>query len=84
VNHRPQLPRRTRGKRARAKSSYEFFIRYKYLPLSTEEGSENPSWQPWSIARRLTALRDYCSLPEVVETLGDDFYVEEPDGSEGD
>lgn len=84
VNHRPQLPRRTRGRRARAKSSYEFFIQYKYLPLSTEEGSENPSWQPWSIARRLTALRDYCSLPEVVETLGDDFYVEEPDGSEGD
>ena len=80
INHRPRLPRRARGRRARPKSSYEFLIKYKYLPLSTEEGSENPSWQPWSIARHLTALNDYCSLPEVSDALGDDCYVEEPDG----
>jgi hypothetical protein len=45
--------------------------------LSSEEGSENPSWQPWSFVRHLTALRDYCSLPLVENALGDDFYVEE-------
>ena len=80
-DHRPHFVRRARGKRARAKSSYEFLILYKYLPLSTDEGSENPAWQPWSFARHLTALRDYCAKPEVLEALGDDFYVEEQDGS---
>ncbi len=74
---RPQLPRRQRGRRARPKREYEFLVRYKYLPLSSEEGSENPSWQPWSFVRHLTALRDYCSLPLVENALGDDFYVEE-------
>jgi hypothetical protein len=53
VNHRPHLPRRAPGRRTRAKSGYEFLISYKYLPVSTEEGSENPSWQPWSYARHL-------------------------------
>ena len=77
VNHRPQLPRRQRGRRARPKRDYEFLVRYKYLPLSSEEGSENPSWQPWSFVRHLTALRDYCSSPLVRNVLGDDFYVEE-------
>ena len=76
VDHRPHLPRRAPGRRLRPKSGYEFLVRYKYLPLSTEEGSENPSWQPWSYTRHLTALRDYCSLPAVVTDLGRDFYVE--------
>ena len=75
-NHRPRLPRRAPSRRVRAKSGYEFLIRYKYLPLSTEEGSENPSWQPWSYARHLTALRDYCLQPAVSVELGRDFYVE--------
>ena len=82
MNHRPHLPRRAPGKRTRAKSGYEFLISYKYLPVSTEEGSENPSWQPWSYARHLTALRDYCLLPAVVGELGRDFYVESNDGLE--
>ena len=76
VDHRPHLPRRAPGRRLRPKSGYEFLVRYKYLPLSTEEGSENPSWQPWSYTRHLTALRDYCSLPAVVTELGRDFYIE--------
>ncbi len=76
VNHRPQIPRRQRGRRARPKRDYEFLIRYKYLPLSIEEGAENPSWQPWSFVQHLTALRDYCSQPEVEDALGNDFYVE--------
>jgi len=83
-DHRPHFARRARGKRARAKSSYEFLILYKYLPLSTEPGSENPAWQPWSFARHLTALRDYCAQPEVLVALGDDFYVDELDGSADD
>jgi hypothetical protein len=78
-NHRPHFPRRG-GKRLRPKSGYEFLIRYKYIPLSTEEGSENPSWQPWSYARHLTALGEYCSRPEVSAELGRDFYVETSSG----
>ena len=76
VNHRPHLPRRAPGRRIRPKKDYEFLISYKFLPLSTEEGSENPSWQPWSYARHLTALRDYCLQPAVSSELGADFYVE--------
>jgi len=76
VNHRPQIPRRQRGRRARPKRDYEFLIRYKHLPLSSEEGAENPSWQPWSFVQHLTALRDYCSQPGVEDALGNDFYVE--------
>jgi hypothetical protein len=78
-NHRPHFPRRG-GKRLRPKSGYEFLIRYKYIPLSTEEGSENPSWQPWSYARHLTALGEYCSRPDVSAELGRDFYVETSSG----
>jgi hypothetical protein len=81
VDHRPHLPRRAPGKRVRPKSGYEFLVRYKYIPLSIEEGSENPSWQPWSYTRHLTALRDYCSLPVVTTDLGRDFYVEAVGGT---
>jgi hypothetical protein len=80
MDHRPHLPRRAPGRRLRPKNGYEFLVRYKYLPLSSEEGSENPSWQPWSYVRHLTALRDYCSLPLVSVDLGGDFYVEAVDG----
>ncbi len=75
-DHRPHFPRRAPGKRLRPKSGYEFLVKYKYIPLSTEEGCENPSWQPWSYTRHLTALRDYCSLSNVMVDLGRDFYVE--------
>ncbi len=75
-DHRPHFPRRVRGGRTRKKSDYEFLILYKYCPLSVEEGSENPSWQPWEFARHLDALRIYCDQPEVMSELGGDFYVD--------
>jgi hypothetical protein len=75
-DHRPHFPRRARGQRTRKKSDYEFLILYKYCPLSVEEGSENPSWQPWEFARHLDALRAYCERPDVISALGGDFYAE--------
>jgi hypothetical protein len=78
ADHRPHFPRRQPRRRARPKSSYEFLVRYKFLPLSEEPGCENPSWQPWSYVRHLTALRSYCLLPEVADALGSDFYVDDP------
>jgi hypothetical protein len=71
--HRPLIPRKARGRRPRAKSSYEFLVHYMFLPPSTEEGCENPCWQPYLNLQRLSALQVYCDLPEVKLQLGDDF-----------
>jgi hypothetical protein len=72
--HRPLLPRRQRGCRPRAKSSYEFLVHYKFLPLSEEEGCENPCWQPFLNVQHLAALQQYCDLPQVRAQLGPDFF----------
>jgi hypothetical protein len=81
VDHRPSGPRRVNG-RLRAKSKYEFLTQYKHIPLSQEEGDENPSWQPWSHVKHLQAMRNYCSQPEVEVLLGTDFYVSESSDSD--
>jgi hypothetical protein len=79
--HRPSGARRVNG-RLRAKSKYEFLTVYKHIPLSQEEGDENPSWQPWSYVRHLSALREYCNLPHVKLELGNDFYVSEDESDD--
>lgn len=76
--HRPLLPRRQRGCRLRAKSSYEFLVHYKFLPLSDEDGCENPCWQPFHNVQHLAALQLYCNLPQVQAQLGSDFFVPSP------
>ena len=83
LEHRPAGPRRVNG-RLRAKSRYEFLTQYKHIPLSQEEGDENPAWQPWSHVRHLQALRTYCNQPEVVSQLGNDFYVSEQESENSD
>jgi hypothetical protein len=72
LQHRPTGKRKMPGKRARAKSDYEFEVLWAHLPL--EEG-DNPSWEPWSNAslRCCEAYEKYCRMPEVVEELGEDF-----------
>ena len=75
--HRPLLPRRVRGRRPRAKESYEFLVHYKFLPISEEPGCENPSWQPYSNLRHTTALETYCARDEVQVQLGSDFLAPE-------
>jgi hypothetical protein len=83
LEHRPAGPRRVNG-RLRAKSRYEFLTQYKHIPLSQEEGDENPAWQPWSHVRHLQALRTYCNQPEVVSQLGNEFYVSEQESENSD
>jgi hypothetical protein len=83
LEHRPTGPRRTNGK-LRAKKRYEFLTLYKHIPLSQEEGEENPSWQPWSHVKHLQALSHYCNKPEIVAQLGNDFYVSEPESDSSD
>jgi hypothetical protein len=73
--HRPLLPRKQRGCRPRPKSSYEFLVHYKFLPLSDEDGCENPCWQPFLNLQHLAALQLYCDLPQVRAQLGSDFLV---------
>jgi len=74
-DHRPHGQRRLTSGRLRPKEQYEFFVKYKLIPLSVEEGCENPSWQPWRFVSHLTALRDYCARPDVAAALGGNFYV---------
>ena len=75
VAHRPAGRRRTASGRLRPKSQYEFFVKYSLLPESKEKGEENPCWQPWINCQHLSALRDYCAKPEVLQDLGPNFYV---------
>jgi hypothetical protein len=74
-DHRPLGPRRLPSRRLRRKHDYKFLVLYKYLPLSQEPGSENPSWQPYKCVWNTTALKDYCDLPNVSSQLGPDFSV---------
>ena len=76
LQHRPAGKRKAGKARARAKKDYEFEVLWADLPL---EDGENPSWEPWqnSSLRSCEAYRAYCSLPEVVEELGADFYAGE-------
>ena len=76
--HRPLLPRRAPRRRPRTKDSYDFLVHYKFLPLSTELGCENPSWQPYDPLKHTSALQEYCSRPEVREMLGSDYLVPDP------
>jgi hypothetical protein len=80
VSHKPLGSRRLQSGRMRPKQSYSFLVKYALLPESTEVGEENPSWQPWNNCQHLTALRDYCSKPDVARDLGAHFYVS--DGEE--
>jgi hypothetical protein len=70
---RPEGPRRSQ-KKLRAKGKYEFLVLYD-LPRSTEAGDENPAWQPYSNVKHLTALKAFCSQPEILRQLGENFYV---------
>ena len=69
IDHKPKGQRRRK-----AKSSYQFLVRYKYLPESEEPGSENPSWQPYSSVAHTEALQRYCEIPQVLEQLGPHFF----------
>jgi len=82
IDHRPSGSRRLPSRRLRKKKDYKFLVRYKYLPLSTEAGCENPSWQPYECVWNTTALMEYCAKPEVASLLGADFCVGEADDGE--
>jgi len=69
--------RLTGPRKRRAKSSFEFFVLYKYLERSEEPGQENPSWQPYSAVAHTEALQQYCARPEVLNQLGSNFFVHE-------
>jgi hypothetical protein len=73
LNHRPEGPRRLSGGSLRRKDAYQFLVKYSFLPLSDEPGSENPSWQPYNNVRFTEALSNYCQRPEVVSQLRADF-----------
>jgi hypothetical protein len=83
LSHRPGGSRKQHGKRLRPKAEYEFEVLWAGLPL--EEG-ENPSWESWSNTslRSCEAYRSYCQSPEVVATLGADFYAGEADQDQDD
>ena len=81
LQHKPEGPRRVNG-RLRAKSKYEFLTLYKHIPQSQEEGDENPAWQPWENVKHLSALREYCQQPQILSSLGTDFYVSENESSD--
>ena len=83
LDHRPAGPRRANGK-LRPKHRYEFLTKYKHIPLSQEEGEENPSWQPWSHVKHLQALSHYCNKPDIIAQLGNDFYVSEQESESSD
>jgi hypothetical protein len=83
LDHRPAGPRRVNSK-LRPKHRYEFLTKYKHIPLSQEEGEENPSWQPWSHVKHLQALSHYCSKPDIIAQLGNDFYVSEQESENSD
>jgi hypothetical protein len=69
IDHKPKGQRRRK-----AKSSYQFLVKYKYLPESEEPGSENPSWQPYSSVAHTEALQRYCEISQVLEQLGPHFF----------
>jgi hypothetical protein len=71
LSHRPEGPRRIPGGGLRRKDSYQFLVKYKFLPLSTEPGMENPSWQPYNNVKLTEALFLYCQQPEVFAVLGE-------------
>jgi hypothetical protein len=73
LGHRPEGPRRLPGGSLRRKDSYQFLVKYSFLPLSVEPGSENPSWQPYHNIRFTEALANYCQRPEVLRHLRADF-----------
>jgi hypothetical protein len=73
VNHRPVGPRRLPGGSLRRKDAYSFLVKYSFLPLSDEPGSENPSWQPYHNVRFTEALAVYCQRADVLRALGTDF-----------
>ncbi len=73
LSHRPEGPRRLPGGGLRRKDSYQFCVRYKFLPISDEAGCENPSWQPYHNVRFTEALYQYCQQPSVARLLGVDF-----------
>jgi hypothetical protein len=79
---RPEGSRRVAG-RLRAKSKYEFLVRYD-LPESLELGDENPAWQPFANVKHLTALKTFCTLPVVRQQLGETFYVSDDEVEVGD
>lgn len=73
--HRPEGSRRLPSRRLRNKRDYKFLVHYKYLPLSTEAGCENPSWQPYQCVWNTNALKEYCDRPAITALLGADFCV---------
>lgn len=73
INYRPEGPRRLASGSLRRKDSYSFLVKYSFLPLSDEPGSENPSWQPYHNIRYTEALAVYCQRADVVRMLGADF-----------
>jgi hypothetical protein len=79
---RPEGSRRIAG-RLKAKSKYEFFVRYD-MPESSELGDENPAWQPYANVKHLTALKAFCTLPVVRQQLGENFYVSDDEIEVGD
>lgn len=80
IDHRPAGPRRLESRRLRKKGDYKFLVRYKYLPISTEPGCENPSWQPYQCVWNTSALKEYCDIPAISAQLGADFCVGEDQG----
>ncbi len=79
LGHRPEGPRRLPGGSLRRKDAYQFNVKYKFLPLSDEAGSENPSWQPYHNVRFTEALYQYCRQPVVLRQLGSDFCPAAPE-----
>jgi hypothetical protein len=69
VDHKPKGQRKRK-----AESSFQFLVKYKYLPESEEPGSENPYWQPYSSVAHTEALQRYCEIPQVLEQLGSRFF----------
>jgi hypothetical protein len=79
LGHRPDGPRRLQSGGLRRKDAYQFNVKYKFLPLSDEVGSENPSWQPYHNVRFTEALYQYCQQPVVARQLGSDFCPAAPE-----
>lgn len=79
VGYRPEGPRRLPGGGLRRKDAYQFLVRYKFLPISDEPGSENPSWQPYNNVKNTEALFLYCQQPELSRLLGRDFCPAAPE-----
>jgi hypothetical protein len=73
LSHRPEGPRRLPSGSLRRKDAYQFLVKYSFLPVSDEPGSENPSWQPYINVRFTEALSLYCRRPEVSRQLLPDF-----------